>query len=225
MRTIGKLRLDGLLSFAPDSEPFGLQGLNVLIGPNGSGKSNLIEALELLAATPHDLAGAVRDGGGPAEWLWKGPDRRAAAAIEVELEEGTPTHRPLRYRLGFTAVQSRLEVVDEAIEELEPNPGEDDVYFYYRFQQGHPVLNVKDNAGRFTQDGFSARICSRTSPCWRNGRTPSSTPRSLGPAGGSGPSARSGSGPSVATSRSGSPSRPTSLATSCCPTAETWLSC
>ena len=209
-----------------DSEPFALQGLNVLIGPNGSGKSNLIEALELLAATPHDLAGAVREGGGPAEWLWKGPDRRAAAAIEVELEEGTPTHRPLRYRLGFTAVQSRLEVVDEAIEELEPNPGEGDVYFYYRFQHGAPVLNVKDNAGSFyAEDGFSARICSRTSRCWRNERIPSSTPRSPGPAGGSVPSALSESGRSVVTCRSGSPSRRTSLKTSCCPTAETWLSC
>ena len=49
MRTIGRLRLDGLLSFAPHSAPFELRGLNVLIGPNGSGKSNLIEALELLS--------------------------------------------------------------------------------------------------------------------------------------------------------------------------------
>ena len=64
MITIQKLRLDGLLSFAPDSEPFELRDLNVLIGPNGSGKSNLIEALELLSATPRDFAAAVREGGG-----------------------------------------------------------------------------------------------------------------------------------------------------------------
>ena len=63
MIAIQKLRLDGLLSFAPDSETFELRDLNVLIGPNGSGKSNLIEALELLAATPHDFAATVRDGG------------------------------------------------------------------------------------------------------------------------------------------------------------------
>ena len=61
---IKQLRLDGFLSFAPGSEPFELRPLNVLIGPNGSGKSNLIEALGLLAATPHDLASAVRGGGG-----------------------------------------------------------------------------------------------------------------------------------------------------------------
>ena len=64
MITIGKLRLDGLLSFAPGSETFELRDLNVLIGPNGSGKSNLIEALELLSATPRDFAATVRDGGG-----------------------------------------------------------------------------------------------------------------------------------------------------------------
>ena len=138
MRTIGKLRIGGLLSFAPDSEPFELQGLNVLIGPNGSGKSNLIDALELLSATRHDLAAAVRIGGLPAEWLWKGFVETEEAEIEVELQEGTPTGRPLRYRLRFTAVQSRLEIVDEAIEEVEPKHGESDVYFYYRFRHGHP---------------------------------------------------------------------------------------
>ena len=36
MTTIQSLRLDGLLSFAPDSPAFGLGALNVLIGANGS---------------------------------------------------------------------------------------------------------------------------------------------------------------------------------------------
>ena len=148
---IGRLRLNGLLSFAPDSAPFELKGLNVLIGPNGSGKSNLIEALELLAATPHDLAAALRDGGGPVEWLWKGGDATKLAEIEVDLCEGTPTGRSLRYRLGFTAVQNRLEIVDEAIEEVDPPLSESDVDFYYRYQHGRPVLNVKDNAGNYVE--------------------------------------------------------------------------
>ena len=150
MITIQKLRLGGLLSFAPDSEAFELRDLNVLIGPNGSGKSNLIEALELLSATPHDFAATVRDGGGPAEWLWKGGDAVRPAEIEVVLENGTPTGRPLRYRLGFTTVQRRVEIVDEAIEEAERAPGRSDtpdVYFYYRFQHGHPAINVLDHAG------------------------------------------------------------------------------
>ena len=154
MLTIQKLRLDGLLSFAPDSETFELRDLNVLIGPNGSGKSNLIEALELLSATSHDFAATVRDGGGPTEWLWKGGDAVRPAEIEVVLENGTPTGRPLRYRLGFTAVQSRIEIVDEAIEEAERDPGRPDtpdVYFYYRFQHGRPVINVLDHAGGRTR--------------------------------------------------------------------------
>ena len=149
MTTIRKLRLDGLLSFAPDSEAFELRDLNVLIGPNGSGKSNLIEALELLSATPRDFAATVRDGGGPAEWLWKGGEAIGPAEIEAVLENGTPTDRPLRYRLRFTAVQSRVEVVDEAVEEAERDPHRPyatDVFFYYRFQQGHPVINVLDHS-------------------------------------------------------------------------------
>ena len=147
MRTIRELRLDGFLSFPPDSPAFELRALNVLIGPNGSGKSNLIEALELLSVTPNDLAATVRVGGGPAEYLWKGHPRSESAEIEAVFAEGTPTGRPLRYRLRFTPVQSRLEILDEAIEELEPKHGEHDVYFYYRFQDGYPVLNIKDHAG------------------------------------------------------------------------------
>ena len=144
--SIRSLRLNGLLSFAPGSAPFDLQALNVLIGPNASGKSNLIEAIDLLAAAPRDLPAVIRDGGGPREWLWKGGDRDEPAEIETVLDR-PPPGRPLRHRIKMTAVESRVEVVDEAIEELQPGPGrppEADVYFYYRFQQGHPVINIHD---------------------------------------------------------------------------------
>ena len=143
--TIRSLRLSGLLSFAPDSAPFDLRGLNVLIGPNGSGKSNLIEAIELLASTPRDLAAAIRDGGGPGDWLWKGT-AQGPAVIDAVLDGG-PTGRPLRYRIELAAVLSRLQVIDEAIENVEPVParqGGSDVPFYYRFQRGHPVINGTD---------------------------------------------------------------------------------
>ena len=140
---IRRLRLDGFLSFAPGSEPFELQPLNVLIGPNGSGKSNVIEAMELLRATPTDLAGAIRDGGGPLEWLWKGEAKSLPATTEVELDRCTPTRRPLRYRLEFAAVQGRVELLDEAIEEVAPIAGKRDVLFFYRFQRGNPAINVR----------------------------------------------------------------------------------
>ena len=149
MRTLKTLRLDGFLSFAPGSEPIELEPLNVLIGPNGGGKSNLIEAIELLRATPTNVAECIRDGGGVREWLWKG-EEVVPASIEAVVEEGTPTRRPLRYRLEFSEATSRLEVLDEAIEEVEPQPDEPDVYFYYRFQRGRPVVNVAaQDQGRY----------------------------------------------------------------------------
>ena len=148
---IQTLRLDGLLSFGPGSDPIELQGLNVLIGPNGAGKSNLIEALSLLSATPNNLAAAVRRGGGPSEWIWKGSPRAEVATIEAVLAGRTPTHRPLKYRLNFTHARNRLELVDEAVEELEPTPGKPDVFFYYRFQEGRPAINVTSETGEGTR--------------------------------------------------------------------------
>src|SRR5437667_3221007 len=110
MSFIRSLRLDALLSFRPGSDPIALTPLNVLIGPNGSGKSNLIEAIELLHATPTAFAAAIRDGGGAAEWLWKG-DRggsKKEATIEAVVEgaNGKLPRRAipdLRYRLEFRA--------------------------------------------------------------------------------------------------------------------------
>jgi hypothetical protein len=47
-----------------------------------------------------------------------------------------------------------VEVLDEAIEEKNPLPGKDDVYFYYRFQRGRPVINTgeKDSPLRLKRD-------------------------------------------------------------------------
>ena len=148
MKFIRSLDLRGLLTFPPDMQPFELQDLNVLIGPNGSGKSNVIEAIELLRATPADFAAAIRDGGGAAEWLWKGEGAGGAATIEIETGDlppglANPPALPLRYRLEFVTANTRVEVFDEAIEETEPHEsGLTEPYFYYRFQQGLPVINV-----------------------------------------------------------------------------------
>ena len=147
MRFIKETRLDSFLSFPPGSPAFELQPLNVLIGPNGAGKSNFIEAFELLAATPHDFAAAVRDGGGAEEWPWKGTDAEGRARIDLVLDD-TPFGKPLRYRLEFGSSTRRVEVFDEALEETQPRWGhEKDVFFYYRFQGGHPALNIRDDSG------------------------------------------------------------------------------
>jgi predicted ATPase len=138
------IRLSGFLSFAPDSPAFDLEPLNVLIGPNGSGKSNLIEAIELLHAAPTAFAAAIRDGGGAQEWLWKGDGGTEAATIEAVVQGSKPI-RDLRYRLSFAASGLRTEVIDEAIEEaVKRNSGAEDVLFFYRFQQGRPVLNGRE---------------------------------------------------------------------------------
>lgn len=139
------LRLDALLSFAPGSNDIPLRALNVVIGPNGSGKSNLIEAIELLRATPTGFASAIRDGGGVREWLWKGQSVAPAGPATIEAKLARPGASSLRYRLQFAASGLRTEIVDEALEEAElRKPNAKDVYFYYRFQNGHPALNVQE---------------------------------------------------------------------------------
>jgi len=147
LKSIHSIRLDGFLSFAPGSPPLELEPLNVLIGPNASGKSNLIEAFELLRSTPTDFAGAIRDGGGPREWIWKGLPHAGSATIETVLAKENPAWKPLRHRLEFSTVQNRVEVLDEAIEELEPVPGKAEPFFYYRFQHGDPVINISQSEG------------------------------------------------------------------------------
>ena len=145
-RFLKTIRLRNLLSFGPDTQQLELQSLNVLIGPNGAGKSNLIEAIGLLQASPGNLLDPIQTGGGIAEWLWKGAGTVPTAEIDVTVcyPDGK---MPLRHRFQFTMVGQRAELVDEAIENERPNrAGEAEPYFYYRYQGGHPVLNVRSDA-------------------------------------------------------------------------------
>ncbi len=144
MAFLTSLRLDGLLSFAPGSETIPLTPLNVLIGPNGSGKSNLIEAIDLLRATPTAFASAIRDGGGVREWLWKGDGGGGSATLEALMARTAPVP-DLRYRLSFTSTGQRTEVTDEVIEEAHRRRANaQDILFYYRFQSGRPAINLRE---------------------------------------------------------------------------------
>ena len=164
MPFLKSLRLAGLLSFPPGSEPIPLEPLNVLIGPNGSGKSNLIEGIELLHATTTGFASAIREGGGVREWLWKGNDASGTGTIETYAQQFDPNQVGLgglyesanmRYRLSFAAIGSRVEITDEVIEDVEytnVQPTDEQMYlkpagegarFYYHFQDGNPVVNAK----------------------------------------------------------------------------------
>jgi predicted ATPase len=51
----------------------------------------------------------------------------------------------LRYAIEFTESAGRLEIVDEILEDAKKtDPRAKDVRFYYRFQHGHPVINVSE---------------------------------------------------------------------------------
>lgn len=137
---IRRLRVSGLLSFGPKGIDLPLEDLNVLIGANGSGKSNLLEVLALLRASPTNLPEPVKEMGGVNEWLWKGPESRREASIDavVDYPQGKMS---VRHVLHVTEHGGRFEVADERIENERPHAGMTDPYFYYRFQQGQPVLN------------------------------------------------------------------------------------
>jgi predicted ATPase len=141
-----EIKANNLLSFGPKSDRLELRPLNVLIGPNGSGKSNLVEAISLLRAAPTHLAAPVRDGGGIRDWIWKGRPG-ATASLEAVIDNPTSS-QPLRHTIEFTESSQKFELVDERIENATPDVGEDDVYSYYRFQRGRPVLNVRAQGTR-----------------------------------------------------------------------------
>jgi predicted ATPase len=145
-RFLRAIKPKNILSFGPDAPELELQSLNVLIGPNGAGKSNLIEAISLLQAAPGNLLEPIQSGGGILEWIWKGGEEASTAEIDatVSYPQGP---MPLRHRLSFRIVGQRAQLVDEAIENQRPDrPGDQDVFFYYRYQNGRPVLNVKAGA-------------------------------------------------------------------------------
>lgn len=147
---IQELTVRGILSFGPDTEPLELRPLNLLIGPNGSGKSNLIETISLLRAAPSRLTDPLRGtGGGVREWLWKGADDGTAMVGAVLVNEGG--HEPLRHVIEFTAAGPRFELVDERIEYRSPAPGHVEPYFFYRYQNGRPVLSVSESDRRQLQ--------------------------------------------------------------------------
>ncbi|MGI8982172.1 MAG: AAA family ATPase [Pirellulaceae bacterium] len=139
---IHELTLRGVLSFGPDTPPLAMLPLSVLIGPNGSGKSNLVEAIGLLRSTATKLTAPMRGTGGSGvkEWIWKGA-KNGHAQLEAVIDYPTGA-QPVRHRIEFTEKASRFELLDEFIENRQPDPGYDEPRFFYRFQHGRPVLSV-----------------------------------------------------------------------------------
>jgi predicted ATPase len=142
---IQHLKVSGLLSFGPRGIDLPLEPLNVMIGPNGSGKSNLLEVLALLAAAPRNLPGPMKEMGGVEEWFWKGGEARGEIDCIVSNQDGKA---PLRHVLEMGRNGERFELRDERIEFVAPTPGENEPYFFYRFQRGRPVLNEHQGSKR-----------------------------------------------------------------------------
>lgn len=159
------IKLINFLSYGIDERAIELRPLNLIVGPNGSGKSNLMEAIELLRATPKDLLTPIRDGGGVRDWLWKGSVKPVAG---IEAVVNYPNAKvPLRYLLRFTEVGQRFEIVDERLEKESPDKGHDKPYLYYRFENGHGVLNINGKSRQLKHediDPVSSILSQRKDP-------------------------------------------------------------
>jgi len=160
-RLLHGLTLRGLLSFGPETAPLDLGALNVLIGPNGSGKSNLLEAIALLRATPNrgspnDLRTVIGRGGGVGEWIWKG-DPKGVATLEAVVDN-PHGQQPLRHLLVFRAEQQTFRLDDERIENEHPYAGQAIPYFYYRYQQGQPIISLKDVERRLARESVDPDV-------------------------------------------------------------------
>lgn len=140
------IALGNFLSFGPEMPQLPLGRLNVLVGPNGSGKSNLLEAIALLRSTPQDMRPVILRGGGVGEWIWKG-EPHGNASLEAIFTNYAGS-QPLRHVLAFCTEQQAFRLQDERIENVEPYPGQPDTYFYYRYQQGRPVINIREQGER-----------------------------------------------------------------------------
>jgi predicted ATPase len=143
------ITLEGFLSYGPKAVTIPLTALNVLIGPNGSGKSNLVEALSVLRAVPKDLPLPIRQGGGVKDWLWReGKAGADTARLEGVFAEGqvarlAPGNPAVRYRLIFGAEGGSFTVLDERVENENPEGENPKPYFYFGYENGRPMLNVQ----------------------------------------------------------------------------------
>lgn len=137
---IRKMKVSGLLSFGREGIDLELKPLNVLIGPNGSGKTNLLETIGLLKASATHLPSPINESGGIKEWLWKGSPPAIKASVDVVIDSSNPD-MPIRHAFEILGFNNRVELMDERIENEHAYNLEQDVYFYYRFQHGDPVIN------------------------------------------------------------------------------------
>lgn len=142
---LNSIRLVNFLSYGPEALEIPLRNLNVIIGANASGKSNLIEAIGLLRSTPDDLGLIVRKGSRVRDWIWQGDEGGGIASVEVvaDRDDHKYIQQNIRYRFDFSDNNDRFSIVDEKIEYEWPQAGKDMPFFFYKYENGHPVINAK----------------------------------------------------------------------------------
>lgn len=87
-----------------------------------------------------DVRGVLRRGGGVGEWIWKGTKGKPAS---VEVVVSNPKgSQPLRHLFAFRADEQGFVLHDERVENGKSYTDQTDPYFFYRFQNGHPVVNT-----------------------------------------------------------------------------------
>lgn len=151
------------LSFGPDNPGIDLKPLNLFIGPNGSGKSNLIEAISLMRAAPKEYREVTRKGGGVTEWIWKGSPKKPATVEWIVTSQKASL--PLRHTMSFHSLNQSFHLDDERVEETERRHlNETDVYFYYRYQNGMPVVNKGRSLARDTIVADRSILAQRRDP-------------------------------------------------------------
>lgn len=139
------------LSFGEDQPPIELSPLSILIGRNGSGKSNLVDLLGLLQS-------AQRGPSTPAlDWLNQVGGTVSSARLEVVVANPA-SPKNLRYWLEFAATGEHLELTDERIENEHPDPGHDKPYFYFAYQNGWPVINVKSVRRQLKREDINPKL-------------------------------------------------------------------
>lgn len=151
---IQSIQLKNFLSFGESAPAVALGPLNLIIGPNGSGKSNLLESIALLQSAPDQLLRPIREvqgGSGVRDWLYKGGSGTPVASLDVVLDNPKGP-QSLRYQLSFTEVGQRFQIIDERIENEAPIDGKPQPYFFYQFNNGRPILNVKDQKRNLQQE-------------------------------------------------------------------------
>jgi predicted ATPase len=164
MQHIKNIKASNILSFDSAGIDLELGSLNVLIGPNGSGKSNFMELFALLRSTPrtseessNNLQRVIVKGGGVKEWIWKGNSENIAS-IETTLPKLHAGQDFLKHKFSFKSELQRLVICDETIENKDTYQGQRDPYFYYKYQDGNPIVNINNQKRELRRESVDANF-------------------------------------------------------------------